>query len=191
MNGRRSAGVVMAALVAAAAGCGGSSGRRYQDPDMDFASVQTVAVLPFHNLSRDQLAGERVRDVFANMLLATGTFYVVPNGEVLRVLARVGTTNPAAPSVDEIVKLGKQLNAGAIITGVVKEYGEVRSGTNTANVVAVSVQMQEAETGKVVWSAAARKGGITFGQRLFGGGGQPLDAVAEEAVDELLDQLFE
>src|SRR5262249_46129489 len=57
---------------------------RYQDKAMDFAAVKAVAVLPFNNLSRDNLAGERVRDVFSNLLLATGAVYVLPAGEVAR-----------------------------------------------------------------------------------------------------------
>ena len=51
---------------------------------MDFGSIRTVAVMPFQNLSRDNLAGDRVRDVFANALLATEAVYVIPNGEVAR-----------------------------------------------------------------------------------------------------------
>ena len=47
----------------------------YRDPNMDFGAIQTIAVMPFSNLSRDSLASERVRDVFMNMLLATGAVY--------------------------------------------------------------------------------------------------------------------
>lgn len=183
--------LAVAALSLALAGCKTSSARHYQNPEMDFGSIQTVAVLPFQNLTREQQAADRVRDVFSNMLLATGAFYVVPHGEVIRVLARAGVQNPMAPSNEEIVKLGKQLGANAIFVGVVKEYGELRSGQNAANVVALSAHMQEVETGKVVWSAASAKGGVSFGQRLFGGGGQPLEIVTERAVDDLLDKLFQ
>lgn len=192
MTHRRARVFGIAVLMLAIAGCGSSSGaRRYQNPDMDFGSIRTVAVLPFQNLSRDQLAAERVRDVFANMLLASGAFYVVPHGEVLRVLGRAGVKSPATPSNDEIVKLGTQLAVNAIFIGTVKEYGEVRSGTSMANVVAVSAQMLEVEKGQVVWSAASTKGGVTFAQRLFGSGGKPIDIVTQQAVDDLLDQLFE
>ena len=59
---------------------------------------------------------------------------------------KVAVVTSAAPSVEESVKLGQALKADAIITGVVKEYGEVRSGTTTANVVSVSIQMIETAT---------------------------------------------
>jgi hypothetical protein len=45
---------------------------KYRDPNMDFGSIQKIAVLPFANLTRDDKAAERVRDVYMNMLMATG-----------------------------------------------------------------------------------------------------------------------
>jgi len=88
-----------------------------------------------------------------------------------------------------VVKLGAFLKADAVITGVVREYGEVRSGTSVANVISMSIQLIETGTGKIVWSASSTKGGISFWNRLFGGGGQPLNKVTEQAVDALMDKL--
>jgi TolB-like protein len=180
----------LAALLVAHAACASGGGRKYLDPGMDFGSVKTVAVLPFVNLSRDNLAGERVRDVFANGLLATGAVYVLPQGEVIRGLGRASVGNPTAPSTEEVTKLGSGLKADAVITGVVKEYGEVRSGTASSNVISVTVQMQETTTGKLVWSASTTKGGISLGDRMLGGGGAPMNDVTEAAVNDLLDKLL-
>lgn len=162
----------------------------YRDPRMDFATIQTVAVVPFANLARDQLVSERVRDVFINKLLSTEAVYVLPVGEVGRALTTLEVQNPSTPTADEIVKLGSLLKADAVITGVVREYGEVRSGTTTANVISMSIQLIEAQTGRIVWSGSSTKGGISFMNRLFGGGGQPLNKVTEEAVDALFDKLL-
>jgi polysaccharide biosynthesis protein PelC len=149
-----------------------------------------VAVLPFNNLSRDNIAGERVRDVFANLLLATGAVYVLPSGEVARGIGRANVVLPPTPSVEEVVSLGKLLQANAVITGTLKEYGEVRAGSSTANVISVSLQMYETQTGKVVWAASTTKGGIGFWDRMLGGGGEPMNKVTEDAVRDLLNKLF-
>jgi hypothetical protein len=162
----------------------------YRDPNMDFGSIQTVAVVPFANLARDQVVADRVRDVFINRLLSTGAVYVLPVGEVARGIAKLELPSPTSPSPEEVVKLGTLLKADAVITGVVREYGEVRSGTTTANIISMSIQLIEAGTGKVVWSASSTKGGISFWNRLFGGGGQPVNKVTEEAVDALFDKLL-
>jgi len=182
--------LIFTALLPLIVQCGHSGGRKYLDPNMDFGSVKTVAVLPFQNLSRDNLAGDRVREVFANMLLATGAVYVVPQGEVARAIVRTGLANPTAPSVEETTKLAAALKVDALITGVVKEYGELRSGTASANVCALSAQMMETATGKVVWAASTTKGGVSMGDRLLGGGGAPLNDVTEAAVNDLLEKLL-
>jgi len=169
--------------------CAGS-GDFYRDPNMDFGSIQTVAVMPFANLSKDNIAGDRVRDVFVNRLLATGAVYVVPSGEVAKGVVRAEIQNPAAPSPEEIVKLAKLIKVSAVITGVVREYGEVRSVTSSANAISLSLQMMEGQTGKVVWTASSTKGGITIWDRLFGGGGKPMNKITEKAVDDGINKLF-
>ena len=78
-----------------------------------------------------------------------------------------------------------------VITGTVREYGEVRSGPIAANTISVSLEMLEVQTGKVIWAATTTQGKITFTDRLFGGGGDPMDEVTREAVEDLLDKLFE
>jgi polysaccharide biosynthesis protein PelC len=162
----------------------------FHDANMDFGSVKTVAVLPFANLTRDNLAPERVRDVFGTMLLGTGSMYVLPAGEVMRGISRTGVVNASAPSAEEIVKLGALVKADGVLTGVVREYGEVRSGSSVANVISVSLQLAEAQTGRVVWSGSSTKGGIGFTDRLLGGGGEAMNRITEQAINELLDQLF-
>ncbi len=165
-------------------------GAYYHDPNMDFAAIKTVAVMPFENFSRDNLAADRVRDVFINKLLSTGEIYVIPTGEVTRGTVLVAVANPASPSPEEIVKLAGIVKVDAVITGAVREYEEVRSGTTSANTISLSLHMLEARTGKVVWTASSTKGGITVWDRLFGGGGEPMNNVTEEAVDDLLNKFF-
>lgn len=177
------------ALVALAA-CASHGAHTYTDRNMDFGAIRNVAVLPLTNLSRDQGGGDRVRDVFASHLLATNAVYVVPQGEVGRVLARLSVANPAAPTIEEVQKLGTALKVDAVILGTLNEYGEMRSGSAAANVISLSLQLQETGTGKIVWSGSTTKGGVGIRERLLGGGGEPLNTVTSAAVDDLLDQLF-
>lgn len=163
----------------------------FLDPNMDFGSLQSVAVLPFENLTQDDFAAARVRDAFANVLLATGAVYVLPPGEVARGIGTIGRIPPEGPSSEQIKKLANALKIDAVITGVVSEYGPVRSGTASANVVSVSLQMIEKSSGVVVWSASSTKGGVSVWDRLLGGGGEPMNTVTEKAVNDLLDKLFQ
>ena len=167
-----------------------SSKSTYIDPNMDFGAVKNVAVMPFVSLARDPIVAERVRDVFINRLMATGAVYVVPVGEAARGVARGEVQNPSAPSPEEAVKLGGIIKVQAVITGTVREYGEVRSGTASSNIISISLQMIETQTGKIVWTGSSTQGGISIWDRLFGGGGRPMNVVTEKAVDDLLKKLF-
>jgi hypothetical protein len=181
--------VVLISLACLAA-CARPTSGVFHDPNMDFGTIQTIAVMPLANQTREQTASERVRDVFINRLLATGGVYVLPIGEVKRGTTRTGMADPTAPSPEEVVKFGGIVKADAVIVGSVKEYGEVRSGTAAANAIAVSMQMMETQTGRVVWSASSTQGGVTMSDRLFGGGGEPMNVITEKAVDDLIKKLF-
>lgn len=171
-------------------GCA-TAGPVFRDDRMDFSAIEGVAILPLTNLTRDTAAAERVRDVLANSLLATKAFRVAPLGEVSRGLSRAGIAEAGQPAADDVVKLAKLIEVDALLVGTVREYGEVRSGSASANVISLSLQLYEGQTGSVVWSAAATRGGVGIGERLLGGGGAPMNTVTEEAVDDLVDALFD
>lgn len=184
---------VVAALLCIAVGGSGCAThkRRYMDQQMDFGSIQQIAVLPLANLSREPAAAERVRDVFSSALLATKAAYVVPPGEVARALSRAGIAPGASLTSEDVIKVAQTLKVQALVTGVVKEYGEIRgTGASTGNIISVSMQLAEATTGKIVWSASTTQGGISLGNRLLGTGGAPMNDVTDKAVDDLIDQLF-
>lgn len=182
--------LILACVVLAPAVCVAQVNDVFRDDRMDFGSVKTIAVVPFSNLTRDQVVAERVRDVFINRLLASGAVYVLPVGEVARGISKLEIQNPTAPTPDEVVKLGGLLKADAVITGVVREYGEVRSGSTTANIISLSIQLVECGSGRVVWSGSSTKGGVSFWDRMVGGGGEPLNKVTEKAIDALFDKLL-
>ena len=175
---------------AACSGGGSNISENYHDPEIDFSLLRTIAVMPFDNLSTDRMAAARVRNTLMTSLLATGVVYVIPSGEVVRGIKRAGIENPVIPSADEVVKLAAIIKADAVITGAVNEYGQVRSGTTTANVISISLQMMEKESRKVIWTASTTKGGISAWDRLFGGGGKPMEDVTEAAVNDLINKLL-
>jgi hypothetical protein len=191
MKDRRNSFVRLAILLALAlpAGCGTTD--TYFEPNMDFGSLQSVAVLPFHDLTRTQGAAERVRDTYITMLLATEAVYVLPAGEVARGISKIGFIPPEGPSTEQVGQLSNILQVEAIMTGVLREYGAVRSGATSANIVSLSLQMIEASSGRVVWSASSTKGRITMLDRLLGTRGEPMNAVTEKVVNDLLDKLFD
>jgi TolB-like protein len=184
------AGAVLAGL---AGGCTTTRGLEstYADPEVDLSLVQTVAVMPFVNLTSDDRAGERVRDVFSTMLQATGAVYVVPPGEVTKAVNRLRVGKSDEPAPEDVTAIGSAVKADVVVTGVVREYGQVRSGNSTANAIAVSVKLFATESGKVIWSGASTAGGVTASDRFFGGGGEPMELVTEDALRDLIDRIYD
>jgi len=105
-------------------------------------------------------------------------------------IMRAGIVDATIPSAEEVKSIAGIVKADAVITGALKEYGDVRSSAAISTVISLSVQLVETQTGKVVWAASTTKGGITFTDRLFGGGGEPMNVVTEKAVDDIIDKLF-
>src|SRR5512133_1920341 len=97
------------AITAALALGGCARNRTYTNPQMDFGSIRSVAVMPFWNLSKDQQGADRVRDVFSNALLATNAVYVVPMGEVARAVQRINVAAPVTPTSEEVIRLAQML----------------------------------------------------------------------------------
>ena len=184
---------VAGALFSLLAGCASqpTSQATYHDPNMDFGLVQSIAVMPFVDLSQGGKSGDKVRDVFMTMLQANVEVYVIPPGEVARSISRIQPEDPSAPTAEEVIRLAENMEADVLITGTVLQYGEVRSGSAAANVCTLSVKMFEGQTGLVVWSASATRGGVGATERLLGGGGQPMNIVTSQAVNDTIDQLFQ
>lgn len=185
--------ICLISILLLAASCAGHRGARmtFHDPNMDFGLIQSVAVMPFENLSNAQNAAEASRDVFMTLLQAKVDLYVIPPGEILRAISRIQPENPRLPTEEEVVKLAENLEADVIITGTVLEYGQVRSGSAASNVCSLSIRMLEGQTGRVVWSASATRGGVSAGDRLVGSGGQPMNVVVTRAAGDLVGRLFQ
>lgn len=188
MNVKRT--IVLLFMAISLTACAHKSAGVFRDPNMDFGVIQNVAVMPLANQSKDQSASDRVREVLMTRLLATGAFYVIPVGEVKRGTTRLGLADPTAPSTDEVIKFSSVVKVDAVITGVVKEYGEVRSGSAASNAISLNLQMIETQTGRIIWSASSTQGGIGVTDRLFGGGGTLMNDITEKAVDDLIKKLF-
>jgi hypothetical protein len=41
-----------------------------------------------------------------------------------------------------------------------------------------------------VWTASSTKGGISIWDRLFGGGGRPMNEITEAAIDDIINKLL-
>jgi TolB-like protein len=169
-------------------GCRGP--QAYIHPNVDLSFIQKVAVMPFANLTRDEFAGRKVREVLIAELLLTGALDVAEPGEVNRVLAKERIESISSLTAVQIKTIGKALGAQAILIGTVEEFGEVRSGSLSAPLVTIGLRMMDIESGTIIWSVNHSKGGVGIMTRLLGIGGGTISDVTTEVVREAIDTLF-
>lgn len=166
------------------------SSTEFTHPNIDFAFVQRVAVLPFENLSGDQQAGLRATRLMITELLASGAVDVVEPGEVEGALVRLGGFT-RQPSIEGIIELGKGLRVQALILGTVAQSEVLRSGAVGQPVVTLDAQMVETETGAIIWAATHTEKGSQVSARILGTGGESISETTRRCVNGLLDTLFD
>lgn len=182
--------LVLATLVMTA-GCGGMGTTRFVHPEFDFAFLESVAVVPFENISDDQGAGHQATRYFNNALLAAEVFNIVEPGEVSRVLENEGLVRTAQLTDGQIVAIGGELVVQGLFLGSVSESSSLRSGSTTVSVVTVVIRLVETETGATVWSATASEDSATFWSSLFGTGQKSRGDVMRKAIDKCLGTLLD
>jgi hypothetical protein len=183
--------ILLAAALISVAGCGGMSATKFVHPDFDFAFIETIAVVPFENLSSDAAAGAKATRYFTTALLATEAFEVLEPGEVSRSLEKFGLVSTAQLTREQVISLGQELGVQAVFLGSLSEASAMRSGSTTVNVVTVVVRLLETETGATVWSATNTEDSASFWSSLFGTGQKPPSAVMRKCIDGCLDTLMD
>jgi hypothetical protein len=191
----RIGGCVRAALalpaLAALAGCATIAPRFYVNPQADMTLYRKVAVLPFFNLSRDPLAGERVTRVFVTEMIIADRYRVVEPGEFRTVLRNLD----AQPSADGVFDAGKlreaaaKVDAAGIVQGTVTDYQVQRSGQDEFPVLSFDVELLDAATGNVVWRASITRRGSPRVPLVGGSSTLTLGRLTQEACVELVQGL--
>ncbi len=170
-------------------GCRGRT-LAYIHPNADLSFIKKLAVMPFINLTEDQFAGRKVREVLVAELLLTGALDVVEPGEVNRALTEKKIDSVGSLTAEQIQVIGRALGAQALILGTVEEFGDVRSGSLSAPLVTIGLRMIDVESGTIIWSVNHSRGGIGTMTRLFGIGEGTISEVTTRVVREAIDTLF-
>jgi hypothetical protein len=171
------------------AGCA-STGVSYIHPGVDFGHIKRCAVLPFRNLTTDNLADERMRSIFLMEVLNEGVLEVAGRGETDAAVVALRISMETALTPDQIVSLGQRLSVDAVFFGTIEEYGLTRLGRARSNEVTAVFGLAETQTGVVVWQSQVHLGGTSLWQKLFGGDPPGLYDVSRKAVREALRTLF-
>ena len=162
----------------------------YIHPTADLTYIETVAIVPFENLTQQKEAEGKVMNVVAAEVLRRGVFDVVEFGEVAKVLREEGFKVPGSISKRVAERAAKRLNVQAFIVGSVEEYGVSGTGRDSYPEVSVSLKLVDAKTYKILWEATHSVKGTTVLDRLFGISKKSASDLAKKLVAEMFDTLF-
>lgn len=181
--------IALAFGLAALAGCAPRTAH-FVHPDVDLGFIRRCAVVPFQNLSSDRFAAARLQPVFLAELLQTEALSIVDPGATLAAYDRLGLGPDTPLTPEQVIALGEALEAQAIFTGTVEDYGQRRSGGDQTNAITATFSMLETETGTMVWNAQVARDGSSFWRKLFGGDSASQHDVSRRAVHDALESLF-
>jgi len=179
----------------------------YVHPSPGLDRIKRIAVMPFDNLTKDNKAGEKVRNGFVIELLRTGSFNVIDVGETDRILQGVGLSYSArqgsgasiavpgaeeeetATSVPLSKMIGDALSVEAIVVGSVEAYSVERVSDQISPEVSISARLIDAETGIIIWgSTHTRRGGA--GIPIFGWGKvTSLSMLSQKTIQDMVNSL--
>jgi TolB-like protein len=137
--------LMLAGLLCVLQGC--ASSRTARAEQYDWSGLKTIAVAEVRGDVRSEAAKDQVGHYFAIELLGRG-YSLVERRSVKAILAEQDFQFSDLTSRRNMATAGEILNAGAILTAAVTVSGER---------MAVSAEVIEVESGRVIW-AAAREG---------------------------------
>ncbi len=163
--------------------------KHYSKPEANVKNIKKVAVLPFENLTTDELAAEKVRRAVIAELLVKGVEVVEP-GEITRVMRELNIGSSGGIESDNLQKMGEMLGVEVFMDGSVGSYN-VRQGVNLSYPeVSIHLMLLEASSGDIIWSAWHTSGGPGFMARHFGTEVPSLTEATKKVVNETIDMLF-
>jgi hypothetical protein len=164
----------------------------FVNPQADMTLYRQVAFLPFHNLSSDRFAADRVARALTTELIIADRFRILEPAQAAQVFQDLGIvlTDPARPvTVEKLKEAGGKLEVQAFIRGAVTEYQMLRVGGQETAVLSFDVEMIDAATSNVVWRVSVNQRGRGRLPLIGGGSSRSLGRLTQEAAREVVDHL--
>ncbi len=150
--------LIPAALLLAS-GCGHTLRRDYTASGDSLAGLETIAVLPFENLTQFPDAGEIVAELFTTELYRTGSFRVMDRNQVKRLMREKRITPPQVVDRQAAQKIGRELEVDAVLIGSVSEYWyrlerKSRRPGGEEPAVGINARLVDVASGEVIWASS-------------------------------------
>lgn len=153
----------------------------FTDPEFQEMRPATIAVLPMDNMSFEPEASRILRQEVYKRVLAKG-YQKIAGEEVDRVMKSLGISVPGQLASFSRQRIGKELNADAILMGKVYQSRATHRIVYDDVVVSCSLWLEDCKTGKELWRSQQWR--VAHGQWQ----GDPLNAIINIIAHDKADR---
>lgn len=153
-------------------------------------SVCSVALLPFINASRFAQGNFISQRVFAAELNRVGGIAVASEGDVQNIYRELRIFPNQLPDIEQIKVVGSRLDVQLVISGRITEMEE-KMGDNYVNpVLALTLQIYDAKSGKTMWTTHHRREGSDYRTVMHFGLVNSVTQLSRIMSDEIIEEWF-
>jgi TolB-like protein len=158
--------------------------------NVDVSFIKKVAVLNFENHSKNESAGEILRDITITEILSMKIFDVIGKSMVDAVVDEESGGDEAPVFDKETLKrISRKLKTEGLILGSVDSFEEKRDGGYNYPVVTLTLRLIDGKNGSVLWQTSGTQSGYSISERLFGVKSKDINELSFELVEKLLSSL--
>ena len=158
--------------------------------------VRSVAVLPFHNLSKEVNAGVIVTNMLIAELVQHGRFHVVKYGDLRGFFLRRRMTSIARIDIQTLRALRQEFKVDVAIIGTILQYkeseesgGRVRKKIAVPPSIAISSTILDTRTGRILGQGKFMEKGSAIGYLLSNKKRQVAFALAQDFAQRLISKI--
>ncbi|MFZ5773627.1 MAG: hypothetical protein ACOY4W_19575 [Thermodesulfobacteriota bacterium] len=153
-------------------------------------SICKVALLPFINSSRFEQGNLVMQRVFAAELSRLAGIEISSEGDVQNIYQELRIFPNQLPSIEQLRVLGSRLDVQLIINGRITEMEE-KIGDNYVNpVLALTLQVYDAKSGKTMWTTYHRREGSDYRKVMHFGLVNTMTQLSRITSDEIIEEWF-
>jgi TolB-like protein len=153
-------------------------------------SICSVALLPFINDSRFEQGNLISQRVFAAELSRIAGIEVSSEGDVQNIYQELHIFPHQHPDIEQIRVLGSRLDVQLVISGRITEMEEKMGDSHVNPVLALTLQVYDAKSGKTMWTTYHRREGRNYRTVMHFGLVNTVTQLSRVMSDEIIEEWF-
>jgi TolB-like protein len=154
--------------------------------ELPAGSLCRVAVLPFSNETDFWIGNQMFPRIFSSEMMRIGNFQVSVEGDVRNVYRQLRAVPGQNLDMEQVRILADQLDVDFVVSGTLITMKEDRYGNNANPVLAVSIEILDADSGRVLWKTYHRREGREYRKAMHFGVVNTMTSLSRLVSEEII-----